>query len=448
MHSPKPRDVHISDLKLAVQNQLDEIAALKASIHAIELQYKDQLCAARRNSEDAVEAVRHQMRQQSLSFDAERASWILKLNSVQKEIELQSASASRQIAVIKNEHEAQLQSYRQDFDAKILELNHAIAEQAAEIQSLGASNESYKSQLEQLNRLNKDLENKQRQLQWKATDDNRMAAARIAELEQVIKLGDEHACEQETKFQEALQQVQTCSQLQLSILTTERDKAVAKTLETEHTLQKALKSTIARLQQQLQNTNQPHVAPELEQENAELKMIVHEMRKEMEALNQEVEAVLQQRDRLQQHSMDLHPTLPSSGYSAAIATAYGEANNDSAPVAEYAKSQYNQGYVQMLRDTLAQKEATIQQLQSKLNQQQSYDQPQGQTVSEWSQLISENGQLREKLQMAISDMRRLVRDKAQLVDMSNTLRAELRVWEHKSMNLKESSTQSCVVIRF
>ncbi|TPX70043.1 hypothetical protein SpCBS45565_g02029 [Spizellomyces sp. 'palustris'] len=177
-----------------------------------------------------------------------------------------------------------------------------------------------------------------------------------------------------------------------------------------------------------------HRVQELRAQNAQLSEIIHQMRNDMESMQHAImEQAVPPHSAPQHHSKEI-----------------GESH-----VLDESAHLHTQ--LIKLQTLLTQKQSLIDQL---LDQQQKMHQKMDDSIrligdhtngrsSDSMQVITklqqDNKILREKLAEAVTDIQRIADEKAHLLEMSNTLKAEVRFWTEKAADTRDAVTQTITV---
>ncbi|KAI8929942.1 hypothetical protein BC831DRAFT_441658 [Entophlyctis helioformis] len=187
------REARASELRLALREQLDDASVLKTALQTQELEHQEAVRRIRHEFEDAIQKKEDEMRRQNEAHESDRTSWAIKLKAAEQRLDLQRSSISTDMDAFKREMETNLRLHRQALDKQLMDAESRVAQRDAEIETLRLSRDTLKQTHEEQLAANRVLEKSVRDLQWELTDTNGMTAARIAELELVIKQGDEQA---------------------------------------------------------------------------------------------------------------------------------------------------------------------------------------------------------------------------------------------------------------
>nr|KAJ3419323.1 hypothetical protein HK105_007095 [Polyrhizophydium stewartii] len=419
------KDARISDLKTALSDKLSDAATLKLALQAAQMEHAEAVRHMRLEHERELEQREEQLRTQASEHDHERTEWSLRLRAAKQELETQRSALATQMEAFKRDQEAEIRMHKRGVDTLAIEAEHRVAQRDAEIAALQAARDTLQNALEEQQAANRVLETTLRDLRWQMTDTNRMTAARITELEQVIQQGDAQAASDAAKFEASLARLQQEKDHQTNVIGTlhqimtlkdQLHAGEAKIAELEHDVAKSRAS--------LEETKRAHDA-QLAARDAEashmhsklsrLESDLADRRKEIIAFKNEISERIEREQLLERQMLE---------------------------------EQDHREQLDALASENAQLREVIREMRiemESLHQQMSLAVPRRDPKTEdVLALESENALLRDKLAQAVSDLRRIAQDKARFVDMSNTLRAELRMIESKTASTADASTQTAL----
>ncbi|KAL2917914.1 Coiled-coil domain-containing protein 57 [Polyrhizophydium stewartii] len=218
------KDARISDLKTALSDKLSDAATLKLALQAAQMEHAEAVRHMRLEHEvRELEQREEQLRTQASEHDHERTEWSLRLRAAKQELETQRSALATQMEAFKRDQEAEIRMHKRGVDTLAIEAEHRVAQRDAEIAALQAARDTLQNALEEQQAANRVLETTLRDLRWQMTDTNRMTAARITELEQVIQQGDAQAASDAAKFEASLARLQQEKDHQTNVLKSERD---------------------------------------------------------------------------------------------------------------------------------------------------------------------------------------------------------------------------------
>ncbi|KAK5673228.1 Coiled-coil domain-containing protein 57 [Batrachochytrium dendrobatidis] len=217
-------DARIGELKMALSERMSESSALKSALQTSELEHQEILRKTHRIYNDDIEKLADKMKAKADELELEKSKYLVQIKTAIQDSDLQKSTFDSQIASLKRDHDAEIRSQKQAFEAGLTDAEHRVAKRDSEIAALKAMHHAHQISLNEQIAINQDLDKRLRQKQWDMTDCNKMTAERISELELIIQRGNEESDIDRQEYNTKLSEIQLKAEQQTKILNAEIER--------------------------------------------------------------------------------------------------------------------------------------------------------------------------------------------------------------------------------
>ncbi|KAJ3051811.1 Coiled-coil domain-containing protein 57 [Rhizophlyctis rosea] len=196
------RETRINEHKSLLNEKTYELSQLKTLLQTQEQQHNDAIRRLRREQEQLEQQHELALSERSEAFEQTRMDLQLELKAAKQQQDLQREAFTAEIDKLKRQSEIDLQLCKQEINQQLLDAEHRVASAFADLNAVKmrkeASENAYQQQLE----MNKKLEKRLKDYQWERADGEKTAAAKIAELEEMVQQLKSQNASQAVAFEE------------------------------------------------------------------------------------------------------------------------------------------------------------------------------------------------------------------------------------------------------
>ncbi|KAJ1339970.1 hypothetical protein BSLG_005405 [Batrachochytrium salamandrivorans] len=188
----------VDELKIALAERLSESSMLKAAMRETDLEHQQELQRLRHTHDNEIKDIQEKIRQLMEELESEKVEYEVKIKAAKFDLDhLRNRDT-------KEKQKSEIHAQKRSFEIEITDARQQVVKRDTEINALKKTLELHKADLDGQKSICSDMEKQLRKAKWEMMDTNNLTASRIAELESVIRLGDEEAASESAKFDETV----------------------------------------------------------------------------------------------------------------------------------------------------------------------------------------------------------------------------------------------------
>ncbi|KAH9267429.1 hypothetical protein BASA83_009968 [Batrachochytrium salamandrivorans] len=198
------REHCIDELKIALAERLSESSMLKAAMRETDLEHQQELQRLRHTHDNEIKDIQEKIRQLMEELESEKVEYEVKIKAAKFDLDHLRTELNSEIEILKKKQKSEIHAQKRSFEIEITDARQQVVKRDTEINALKKTLELHKADLDGQKSICSDMEKQLRKAKWEMMDTNNLTASRIAELESVIRLGDEEAASESAKFDETV----------------------------------------------------------------------------------------------------------------------------------------------------------------------------------------------------------------------------------------------------
>ncbi|KAJ1340029.1 hypothetical protein BSLG_005353 [Batrachochytrium salamandrivorans] len=194
----------VDELKIALAERLSESSMLKAAMRETDLEHQQELQRLRHTHDNEIKDIQEKIRQLMEELESEKVEYEVKIKAAKFDLDHLRTELNSEIEILKKKQKSEIHAQKRSFEIEITDARQQVVKRDTEINALKKTLELHKADLDGQKSICSDMEKQLRKAKWEMMDTNNLTASRIAELESVIRLGDEEAASESAKFDETV----------------------------------------------------------------------------------------------------------------------------------------------------------------------------------------------------------------------------------------------------